>query len=216
MSLKHKLVMQMKYALAPLIFRFPPFGLQPERLATYLSGLLSRIDLPGDVAEVGCHLGGTAAIAAPMLKTQGWTGDYICYDTFGGFVDDQFDTDVRLGTPKSHKGMFSSNSERLVRRVLDYHNASHVKLIAGDITKIPEDKFSERYSVVLLDVDLSEPTYRGLQRFWPRIVPGGVIYVDDCPVGYDWKAREGYSRFCRENGIVECYQYGFGVLEKAV
>lgn len=215
MSLKHRLVEQAKYSLTPLMFRFPPFGLQPERLATYLNGLLARRNLAGDVAEVGCHLGGTAAIAARMLKSQGWNNDYICYDTFSGFVKDQFDADQRRGTPNEYSGMFSSNSQRLVRRILNFHDASHVKLIQGDITAIPDDSFSIQYSVVLLDVDLAEPTYRGLQRFWPRLVPGGIIYVDDCPEGYDWKARVGYSRFCAENGLAERYEYGFGVVERS-
>src|SRR5271154_1587069 len=73
-----------KRALAPLIYKYPPSGLQPERLATYLSGLLERLSLPGDVAEIGCSVGGTAAIAARMLKRVGWKQRYICYDTFGG------------------------------------------------------------------------------------------------------------------------------------
>jgi hypothetical protein len=70
--MKEMLRVAAKKALAPLIYRFPPFGLQPERLATYLHSLLERQDLPGDVAEIGCNLGGTSAIAARMLKRLGW------------------------------------------------------------------------------------------------------------------------------------------------
>ena len=46
------------------------------------------------------------------------------------------------------------------------------------------------------------------------MVRGGVIYVDDCPEGYNWKARVGYEQFCREAGLTPRYEYGFGVLDK--
>lgn len=203
-----------KKTLAPLIYRYPPFGLQPERLATYLSGLLARKDLPGDVAEIGCNVGGTAAIANRMLRRQGWKGRYICYDTFGGFVDDQFNSDADRGTDTSHRSMFDANSTGLVRKVLSQHGSPEVELVVGDITRVPDSTLSESYSAVLLDIDLSDPTYEALKRFWPRIVPGGVIYVDDCPEGYNWKARIGYAQFCAENGLPEVYEYGLGVLNK--
>jgi len=203
-----------KKVLAPVIYRFPPFGLQPERLATYLHGLLERQALPGDVAEIGCNLGGTSAIAARMLKRVGWTNRYICYDTFGGFVAEQFEADVARGTDKQRRDMFSANSMGLVRKILDQHGAPEVELVAGDIATIPDDRLSSAYSAVLLDIDLADPTYIALQRFWPRLVSGGVIYVDDCPAGYNWKARIGYEKFCSETGLTPRYEYGLGVLYK--
>jgi O-methyltransferase len=203
-----------KRVLAPVIYKYPPFGLQPERLATYLHGLLERKALPGDVAEIGCNLGGTSAIAARMLKRVGWMNRYICYDTFSGFVAEQFEKDVARGTEKGRRDMFAANSMALVRKILDQHGVPEVELVPGDITTIPDQRLSAAYSVVLLDIDLADPTYGALKRFWPRLVQGGVIYVDDCPGGYNWKARIGYEQFCREAGLTPRYEYGLGVLNK--
>lgn len=214
MRLGTKLKTLLKVAGVPLIYRSPPFNLAPERLATYLSALLERTHVRGDVAEVGCHLGGTAAIAGRMLARLQWPGTYICYDTFGGFVGEQFDFDVQLGTPAAHRELFMANSAKLVRKILDYHGAHDVQLVKGDITKLPERDLSASYSVVLLDIDLSEPTYLALQRFWPRLASGGIILVDDCPERNSWKARAGYTRFCDEAGIEPQYRYGMGILEK--
>lgn len=201
-----------KRVLAPVLYRFPPFGLQPERLATYLHGLLERKSLPGDVAEIGCNLGGTSAIAARMLRQVGWTHRYICYDTFGGFVSEQFEADVARGTEKNRRDMFSANSIGLVRKILDQHGVPEVELVPGDIATIPDQFLSDTYSAVLLDIDLADPTYIALKRFWPRLLSGGVIYVDDCPEGYNWKARVGYEQFCQEAGLTPRYEYGLGVL----
>ncbi len=77
-----------KSILVPLLYyRYAPFGLAPERLAIYISSLIEKADVPGDVAEVGCNLGGTAVIASKVVEKYSKRKSYICYDTFGGFVD---------------------------------------------------------------------------------------------------------------------------------
>ena len=67
----------------------------------------------------------------------------------------------------------------------------------------------------LIDVDLSVPTYESLKKIYPRLVPGGAIYVDDCPEGNHWKARAGYAQFMGELGQPEIYEHGLGILYKA-
>jgi O-methyltransferase len=149
-----------------------------------------------------------------MLSNVGWKGRYICYDTFNGFVEQHFESDVKRGMPADRQSMFAANSQRLVRKILDRHGASNVELVAGDITKVKDADLAAAYSVVLLDIDLADPTYEALKTFWPRLSAGGVIYVDDCPENYSWKARLGYQKFCQEAGLSEKYAYGLGVLDK--
>jgi hypothetical protein len=206
-----------KLLLAPLIYRHPPIGLQPSELGIYLYELLKRQSVPGDVAEVGCSVGGTACVASALVRRYTPEKSYTCFDTFQGFVPDQFEMDIVHGTPRLAGRIFSANSVALVRRILDLHGGQTVRLVEGDIATIDESELSNAYSVVLLDVDLAEPTYEGLRRFWPRLSPGGVILVDDCLdcVEQRWFARIGYERFCIENGITPLMRYGFGVIEKA-
>ena len=96
------------------------------------------------------------------------------------------------------------------------HDCRDVLLVEGDITKIDDRLLSDNYSVVLLDVDLSEPTYIALKRFYPRLSKGGVILIDDCRQDGNqrWKANLGYQRFCQENGLTAEIRNGFGVVEK--
>ncbi len=212
----HQLRTRAKLALAPLIYRYPPIGLQPSELGVYLYELLTRADIPGDVAEVGCSLGGTACVASALVRRYSPQKTYTCFDTFSGFVPAQMEKDVRRGTPKQAAETYSANSMQLVRRILDRHGGQSVKLVQGDIAKVAEETLSRAYSVVLLDVDLDEPTYAGLKIFWPRLSPGGVIVIDDCrdDAKQRWLARLGFERFCREEGLPFTVRYGFGVLEK--
>jgi hypothetical protein len=212
MNVKYQLKRIARQALVPLLYRYPPFALTPERLYLFLHHLVETKDVPGAVVEIGCNLGGTAVIAKQMMNRLGIDKPYICIDTFDGFVEEQFAADVALGTPAGDETMFSGNSKELVAKIMKRHRAGDIALVQGDVMQIPDRLLPEQCSLVLLDVDLTEPSYVALNRFWPRLMPGGAILVDDCQESCSWKARLGYSRFCEENGIKEEYRYGMGLL----
>lgn len=201
-------------ALAPLLYRYPPFTLAPERLYLFLHHLIETRDVPGAVVEVGCNLGGTAVIARKMMRRLGVVKRYVCIDTFDGFIDSQFTADMARGTPAQDRTLFSGNSRVLVSRILDQHGCEDVSLIQGDVTTLPASKLPDACSVVLIDVDLTEPTFVSLQRFWPRLARGGAILVDDCAEQSSWKARIAYTRFCESEGLAPDFRFGMGLIVK--
>ncbi|HET9904358.1 MAG TPA: class I SAM-dependent methyltransferase [Xanthobacteraceae bacterium] len=212
-SMKYRLKRMGRSALAPLLYRYPPFALAPERLYVLLHYLIATKDVPGPIVEVGCHLGGTAIIAKRLLKGLRVSKPYVCIDTFDGFIGDQFATDAALGTPMQNGTLFSGNSKDLVAKILRQHGCSEVTLVQGDIITLPETQLPDGCSLVLADVDLTEPTYAAISRFLPRMAPGGVILVDDCGEASSWKARIGYSRACREAGREERFLYEMGIIQ---
>jgi O-methyltransferase len=202
-----------KRILRSLIYRFPPIMIAPERLYLWMDTLIQTQRVPGDVLEVGCYLGGTAAVANKMLRNLSARKRYLVVDTFEGFVAEQWTEDQALGTPGRLKKHFSLNSTELARWVLDRHGGEEVEIIKGDIVALSEDSLPGQVSACLLDVDLSEPIQKGLERVYPRLQPGGVIIVDDC--GDDeYKARIGYERFVRSAGLPEEYKFGAGIVRR--
>lgn len=200
-----------KYQLRNLIYRYPPVGLLPERLHVWLGALKDTMPVPGDIAEIGCAAGGTAAVSSRMLNHLGSTKVYYCYDTFSGFVGSQFDVDQNLGTPERDRTMFDANSMKIAKWITSHHGKGDVRLIQGDIMSVSDDKLPPRISACLIDVDLSEPVYAALSRIRPRLSPGAIVIVDDCPEGYSWKARIGYAKFMKEINQPERYDCGLGV-----
>jgi len=214
MNVKYQIKRMARSALVPLLYRYPPFTLLPERLYLFLHHLVQTKDVSGAVVEIGCNLGGTAVIARKMLDRLKIDKPYVCIDTFDGFVDEHFAQDVALGTPAEDQTLFSGNSRDLVAKIIRRHRCGSVELVQGDVATMPDRLLPSSCSVVLLDVDLIEPTYVALTRFWPRLSEGGVILVDDCQEGASWKARIAYSRFCQEHSIPERYHYGMGILTR--
>ena len=204
-------------AAAPLIYRRPVSGLQPARLYLYLDALFARRGMRGPVIEIGCHLCGTAAIAARFLRQIGSTREYVCIDTFGGFVDAHAGADQAIGMRPSNRAMFRGNSltlaSSLVRR---YGAADIIQLRQADISEVEPSSLPAEISVCLIDVDLKRPVFDALEAVCDRVAPGGIVLVDDCPENTSWVgARAGYSEWVRSRGLPEVYRYGFGVVEKA-
>ena len=88
-------------------------------------------------------------------------------------------------------------------------------MITGDITTLPDERLPQKISACLLDIDLAEPIYTALTRIYPRLVPGGVIMVDDCDDQTYYKARVGYDRFIKEQGLPDIIRHGNGVIQKS-
>ena len=101
-----------------------------------------------------------------------------------------------------------------MRKILRLHGCQDVQLVRGDATKLEDGQLKQKYSVILIDVDLSEPVYLTLKKFYPKLNKGGIILVDDCDENnVVWKAREGYSLFCHEMGFQEKIIVGLGIIE---
>jgi len=196
-----------------LVYPKPVSGLQPQRLYAYLDALWQRREIEGAVVEIGCWMGGTAAIAYQMLVRTGYRKRYVCVDTFSGFVPVQFDRDVEHGTPPSSRRVFSDTSRDIVTRLLRHWECPEIELIQADVAELDAGALPERITVALIDVDLDIPVYEGLLRVVPRLVPDGIALVDDCPPSFSWAgARKGYQRFVAEAGLPEEYFMDMGIV----
>src|SRR5690606_33349391 len=80
--------------------------------------------------------------------------------------------------------------------------------LGGTVVSIQADAATFDYGALppiafaLVDVDLERPVHAALEGIWPRLVPGGVVVVDDCKPGTIWEgALVAYERFCADRGL---------------
>jgi O-methyltransferase len=195
----------------------PVSCMSPANLYAFLDALYQKRDVDGPVVEVGCFAGYTAAIAYTFLVGIQKLKDYYCIDTFRGFVSDHVQTDMKLGFQEELRTAFSENSIEAVKsRLYGWGVSKRLHLIEGDICSLDDSLIPEGISVCLLDVDLRDPTYGGLEKIYAKLSPNGVILVDDCKKGTTWiGANVGYTDFMRDRGLTPRYFLGMGVLEKS-
>jgi len=216
--MKHLLFLLQRFIrkYVPIIaYRRPPrSGFSPDRLYAWLDTVWNRRRIDGDVLEIGCDECGTSYLTLQFMKRTGISKRYVCVDTFGGFVPDQFEHDAQHGVHKELRYTFANSTVDYVRGLLSKYGASEIELVQGDIVKMPDSMLPAKIAVCLLDVDLEIPIYEGLKKIFPRLVNGGAILIDDCEESSVWRARKGWLRFIQENGLPQKEFMGMGLVEK--
>ena len=96
---------------------------------------------------------------------------YAC-DSFEGLPGNNKDIDLH------QKGDFADTSFEAVRKHLDLPNVEVIKGFFLDPI-IHKHMYDLKYSFVHIDVDLYQPTLDCLEFFYKRMVPVGVLVLDD-------------------------------------
>jgi hypothetical protein len=183
------------------VYRYQ-YNFTPEQLAFFVQCLNETRDVPGDIVEIGCAAGHTTCYLNQHLRSAGINKDYICLDTFCGFVPDDvaFERSKRGKTTDDYTG-FRVNSLSAFSYTLALNGCRRVFPVKGDVKTY---KFSRPVSFCILDVDLYQPTISSLNNLWPHVLPGGIIVVDDCTPNRNFDgAHEAYLEFCKRNDLPE-------------
>ncbi len=163
-------------ALARDARRFRRSMLTKGRLLTLWEAVQSVAELDGAAAEVGTYQGGSARfIATAFEATLGHEVPLEVIDTFEGHPQDrlsQYDSAMHM-----NPSLFTDTSYEDVVKYLSPWQLITVR--KGDFSKVAPHLPEQSYRLVHVDVDLYEPTLDCLRYFGHRLVPGGVIVIDD-------------------------------------
>jgi predicted O-methyltransferase YrrM len=167
----------------------------------------------GAIVECGVWRGGSSMLSALALLARGDASRTLwLYDTFEGMVAPG-ELDVTYdGVPAQ---ALLETQERTANAVNDWCVASieqvranmdatgypreRVRLVKGKVEDTIPAQAPDTIAVLRLDTDWFESTWHELVHLYPRLVPGGVLIVDD----YGWwrGAREAVDRYFAEHNI---------------
>lgn len=141
--------------------------LQDERLHV-MQHLVEDLPPTGSLAELGVYKGGTSFFLASLVPDR----LFFAFDTFCGlpnsyqpYETDLMDLEDKMQSPGGTAEWLSS--------------LPNMRLCAGVFPCSSHYADKEGFALVHLDGDLYKTTVDGLRFFWPRIVPGGFLVVDD-------------------------------------
>jgi len=164
---------------------FSPYNRIAKQIAHW--ELYKKInDLPGDVLEFGVYKGASLIRWATFreITENTYTRRIIGFDAFGEFPisPDASSEDHQFVEEFSAEGGDGLTIDETVR-IVNHKGFDNIKLIKGDVLKTLPGFLREnphtRISLLHLDMDIYEPTLYVLENLWDRIVPGGVIVIDD-------------------------------------
>ncbi len=165
-------------------------------------------NVPGDFAELGVYRGNSAAVLAHYGRQHGRS--MFLFDTYAGFEAKDL-----IGVDAGKRDAFTDTSLDLVRATVGDEAVTYVQgYFPGTIT---ESIAQRRYAVVHIDCDLYEPMKAGLEFFFDRLSPGGLLIMHDYSDPH-WdgakRAVDGYLPRIAENLIVIPDKSGTAMLRK--
>jgi O-methyltransferase len=138
-------------------------------------------NLEGNVAECGCYKGHSSYIISTFIKKANSDKKFFIFDSFAGLSE----KDPNLDRPAfddpdeeaaSDVGRFACSLGEVQKNLAKF---PFITYFQGYIPDRFEEVSDNRFCFVHIDVDLYQPTFDALDFFYPRLVNGGVIVIDD-------------------------------------
>lgn len=133
--------------------------------------LCSLYGMTGSIAEVGVFQGDFAKHMNALFPES----RLYLYDTFEGFARQDVVIEENESTIETYRHYANTTIETVLSKLPHPDMAIIRKGFFPDTAAGEDDK----YVFVNLDADLYAPTLAGLEYFWPKMVPGGIIFVHD-------------------------------------
>ncbi|MFC2100300.1 TylF/MycF/NovP-related O-methyltransferase [Bacteroidota bacterium] len=150
--------------------RFYNFWFQIERI--------KKEQIQGSFAELGVYKGETAKIIHWMAPEK----KFHLFDTFEGFKEKDLQEESGKAATYTEVNFADTNIEKVRRKIQGNDN---VIIHKGYFPETTKDLENEQYALVNIDADLYNPIKSGLDYFYPRLSPGGVLIVHD--YNPDWE-----------------------------
>ena len=149
-------------------------------------------NIEGDIVECGIYNGNTMAFICEIRNKFNLNKKIWGYDTFDGFVENSFtDKDIDFKTGKkviydSSDIYYSLNEVKNNIKQNNNKNFQKYIFIEGNIleTLNIKENFPNKISFLRLDTDIYKTTKKQLEILYDKLVPGGVLHIDDygiCP-----------------------------------
>lgn len=167
--------------------------------------------LGGDFVECGVNRGGSALAMALYIDLSNRTDlKFYLLDTFEGFPEEYVLEEERVIGATSNT---YSNSYDYVRSL--FTNYPNVELVRGPVPETLEQVSTQRVAFVSIDMNIVQPEIAAAEFFWPRMVRGGVMVIDD----YGWSShrlqKDAFDDFSLQHNVkILVLPTGQGVIMK--
>ena len=150
-------------------------------------------NIPGDFVECGVFRGGNAIIAAKIFEIHKSEKKVYLFDTFTGMAEPTVhDIKTSSKSPALNKYLLQKRENYIdwayasIEEVKE--NFQKIKLLNNNVVFIKgkvedtldqESNIPQAISFLRLDTDWYESTKKELEKLYAKLVPGGILVVDD-------------------------------------
>ena len=138
--------------------------------------------LDGDFVECGVNRGFLSSAIMQSLDWDRLGRTFWLLDTFAGIDENQLsESEIRAGALERNRrelasGFYVSGPQSVVDNFAQW---KHVRIVVGTIPDSLDEVDSTRIAYLHLDMNCAPPEVAALEHFWPRLVPGAPVLLDD-------------------------------------
>jgi O-methyltransferase len=207
-----RVIPEISPAQAALLERFSAYTMTSVERQWALVGAIDYLNanrIPGDIVECGVWRGGNMLIAKELCKGAPLPRKFYLYDTFTGMAAPTGADVTMSGEPaeKTFRARERADYTDWVYASLDdvrgnFRDAGLLDDAAVFVKGKVEDTLRDAanlpgaIALLRLDTDFYESTKAELETLYPRLVPGGVLIVDD--YGHWQGARKAVDEYFRD------------------
>jgi hypothetical protein len=156
--------------------------------------------LPGDFVECGVNWGFLSSAIMEYLNWNQIGKTFYLLDTFNG-IDEQLLTDQERAAGAAQasrrslaRGRYVSNVDSVRQNFSEWRNVKVIQgAVPGTLPQVP----AERVAYLHIDMNCATPEIAAFEFFWPKLVPGGMVLLDD----YGFNSHEA-----QKQAMDECAQ----------
>lgn len=137
-----------------------------------LTRRLQNLGISGNVAELGCFKGDVSWQLNVLMPDR----KLYLFDTMEGFDARDIAKEQLLGCSKAEAGQFGNVKEEQLMAHMPLPD--QVILKKGWFPETAFDLEDQKFALVYMDACLYQPTFAGLEFFFPRMSQGGVIVLN--------------------------------------
>ena len=148
-----------------------------------------KLNLEGDVVELGCNVGTTSINIRRLLDEYKSDKEFHVYDSWQG-LPKKLSVDVnRNGKIQFEKG-YCRTSKKMFQYVFKLRKLKEPIIHSGWFKEIPDNEYPDKICFAFLDGDFYSSIMDSLNKIYHKMVKGGIIIIDDC----GWSALPGCKK----------------------
>lgn len=153
------------------------------------------MSLPGDFVECGVNKAFFSRSIMTYVDFQDRRDKiFYLFDTYAGIVEEQ----VGEQETAAYKNEYEDTYKFVANTFKDHSN---VRVVRGVVPEILSTMPIDRVAYLSVDMNVAVPEKAALEYFWPRLVPGGIIVLDDYAFPGRSEQQKVADEFAQNKGV---------------
>lgn len=166
-------------------------------IALWAASYASRLE--GDFVDCGVNRGIFSSSIMEYLDWNKLHKKYYLLDTFCGIDEDQLSKEeIALGRIEEGKAMYPECFEDVKKNFSEFKN---VIIIKGSIPSTLRRVKAKKVCYLSIDLNNAKPEIAAIEFFWPKLVRGGIVLLDDYAYQGYYPQKRAFDKFAKKKKI---------------